>query len=145
MKFEDEWANLKLMGNHSSFTFNGTSSEWRSTVRLHFNSRNFSRPCYGVYIVRQKTTRKVIYIGKAGTMCQNGSFKKQDLEKRLVNREKKQTRQIIFGNRVSKHGELVIEYVIGISKNLIPGYLEAQLLQAYFDDHGHLPIDNATL
>ena len=145
MNFENEWVRLKKKGTHGLFTFKGKSSDWRSTVSLHFKSKNYNRPCYGVYVVRQKSTRQVIYIGKAGTMCQNGIFKEEDLEKRLVNREKDQTRQIIFGNRVLKHGELLIEYIIEISNNLIPGYLEAQLLQAYFDDHGVLPVDNATL
>lgn len=145
MTFENEWNQLKFQGSHGAFTFNGTATEWRKAVNGHFRSTTLTRPCYGVYVVRQKATGSVIYIGKSGTMCQDGTFKEQDLEKRLVNREKGERRQVIFGQRVVAHGELVIEYVVLKSKAMLPGYLEALLLQAYYDEHQKLPIDNAAL
>lgn len=78
-------------------------------------------------------------------MRQDGSFKPQDLQKRLVNKEKGQSRKYVFGQRVVDYGELLIEYVVLKSKSLIPGYLEALLLQAYYDEHNELPVDNASL
>ncbi len=78
-------------------------------------------------------------------MCQDGSLKSQDLQERLVNREKGQSRKYVFGQRVVDYGELLIEYVVLKSKSVIPGYLEARLLQAYCDEHNQLPIDNASL
>ncbi len=143
MNFETEWEQLKQHGTHGSFTFKGDSSEWDSTVREHFRTRELPRPSYGVYLVRNKSTREVIYIGKSGTMCQNGTFKDQDMQRRLVNKEKGERRQVIFGQRVAKHGELLIEYVILRSRELLPGYLEGHMLQAYFRDYGRLPLDNA--
>ena len=91
MKFEDEWNHTRQQGHYGSFTFAGTANDWRSTVASHFETSPLQRPCYGVYVVRQGKTGEVIYIGKSGTMRQDGSFKPQDLEKRLVNREKGQT------------------------------------------------------
>lgn len=145
MKFDDEWDQLKQSGHYGSFSFNGTAADWRSTVSAHFKASKLQRPCYGVYVVRQKSTNQVIYVGKAGTMQQGGTYKKQDLQERLVNRENGQARQVVFGQRVVDHGELLIEYVVLKSKSLISGYIEARLLQAYFDDNQKLPIDNASL
>ena len=145
MKFEDEWKRIKQLGHYGSFTFAGTANEWRSTVAAHFETSPLQGPCYGVYVVWQRATDKVIYIGKSGTMCQDGSFKNQGLAKRLVNREKGQMRQVIFGERVEKYGELLIEYVVAKDSSMIPGYLEARLLQAYYDEHNQLPPDNASL
>jgi hypothetical protein len=145
VKFKDEWNQLKQAGHYGSFSFKGTANDWRSAVASHFKTSTLKRPCYGVYVVSQSRTGKVIYVGKSGTMCQDGSFKDQDLEKRLVNREKKQSRKEVFGQRVLRFGELLIEYVVVKSQSLIPGYLEARLLQAYYDEHKELPIDNASL
>jgi len=145
MKFKNEWNQLKQTEYNGSFSFNGTATDWRSAVSSHFETCTIKRPHYGVYVVIQKSTGSIIYIGKSGTMCQDGSFKPQDLQKRLVNREKGQSRKYVFGQRVVDYGELLIEYVILKSKSLIPGYLEARLLQAYYDDYKKLPIDNASL
>ena len=145
MKLLDEWNQLKQTEHQGSFNFNGTASDWRSVVSSHFKTCTIERPHYGVYIVIQKSTGNIIYVGKSGTMCQDGSFKDQDLQKRLVNREKGQSRKYVFGQRVVDYGELLIEYVVLKSKSLIPGYLEARLLQAYYEDHKNLPIDNASL
>ena len=145
VKFEDEWNQIKQAGHYGSFSFSGTAADWRSAVSSHFKASKLERPCYGVYVIRQKSTGKVIYVGKSGTMCQDSSFKDEDLQERLVNREKDQSRKDVFGQRVVDYGELLIEYVVLKSKSLIPGYLEARLLQAYYDDHKVLPIDNASL
>lgn len=145
MKFEDEWNQIMQTGHYGSFTFNGSVADWRSAVASHFKTTTFAGPCYGVYLVRQKTTNNIIYVGKAGTVRQDGTFKDQDLKKRLVNREKGKSRKEIFGMRVTNHGELLIEYVVFKSNLLIPGYIEARLLQAYFDENKKLPVDNASL
>jgi len=145
LKFEDEWKRIKELGYYGSFLFAGMANDWRSTVASHFKTSTLQRPCYGVYVVRQRKTGEVIYVGKSGTMRQDGSFKPQDLEKRLVNREKGQIRQVIFGERVVRFGELLIEYVVLKDSSIIPGYLEARLLQAYYDEFNQLPPDNASL
>lgn len=144
MNFKDEWSKLKKAEHSGSISFGGKSDDWRSAVSSHFKTSSLKRPYYGVYVIYQKSTGKIIYVGKAGTMSQDGSFKDQDLPKRLVNREKDRSRKDVFGQRVIDYGELIIEYVILKSKSLIPGYLEALLLQAYYDEHNELPIDNAS-
>jgi hypothetical protein len=144
LKFKDEWSKLKKAEHSGSFRFSGTAADWSSAVSSHFKTSSLKRPYYGVYVIYQKTTGKILYVGKAGTMRQDGFFKGQDLPKRLVNREKGQGRKDVFGQRVADYGELIIEYVILKSKSLIPGYLEALLLQAYYDEHNRLPVDNAS-
>jgi len=145
MIFNTEWNKIKKAGHYGSFSFNGSANQWNSAVSSHFKISKLKRPCYGVYVVTQKSTGNIIYVGKAGTMCQDGSFRPQDLQKRLVNREKGQRRKFVFAQRVVNYGDLVIEYVVLKSKSPIPGYLEAHLLQAYYDQHNELPIDNAAL
>jgi hypothetical protein len=145
MNFEKQWARLKGCGIYGSFNFKGTEADWRPTVAEHFRSRTISRPAYGVYIVRQESTHNIIYIGKSGTMKQDGSLKDQDFIKRLVNREKGQRRNIIFGERVVRFGPLLIEYLVLDPKKLVPGYVEARLLQAFYRENGHLPRENSIL
>jgi hypothetical protein len=145
VKFSDEWDQIKKTGNYGSFSFGGTADEWRSAVSSHFMTATLERPCYGVYVVSQISTGNIVYVGKSGTVCQDGSFKDEDLPKRLINREKNQSRKDVFGQRVMVYGKLLIEYVVLKSKSLIPGYLEARLLQAYFDEYKELPIDNTSL
>jgi hypothetical protein len=145
MDFEREWTRLKRCGTHGSFAFKGTSADWRQAVSQHFRSMRYARPIYGVYVVRQRATTNVIYIGKGGTMQQGGRLKAQELDKRLVNREKGRSRKDVFGERVVTYGELLIEYVILNPQKLVPGYVEARLLQAFFNVNGCLPSGNDVL
>ncbi len=144
MILKKEWNQIKEIGHYGSFSFSGIATDWNTAVSLHFKTSTLERPYYGVYIVNQKSTGNIIYIGKSGTMCQDGSFKEQDIPRRLVNKEKGQSRKYVFGKRVVNYGELLIEYVIMKSESELPGYLEARLLQAYYDEHKKLPVDNVS-
>jgi hypothetical protein len=145
MKFEAEWTRTKAGGIYAYFTFNGVAADWNQAVHAHFKPKKHSGPHYGVYVFRQKSTAEVIYIGKSGTMQQDGTLKPQDFEKRLVNNEDGKPRNSRMGARVSQYGDLLIEYVILNPQKLAPGYVEARLLQAFFDEHRHLPPDNSEL
>jgi hypothetical protein len=111
-------------------------------VHGHFNKVDYNGRMHGVYLVKQLRSGNIVYIGKSGTMRQDGTYKNQDLERRLTNKEKGERRNSICGQRVEKYGELLIEYIILDTTVLVPGYVEAMLLQAYYDERRCLPPDN---
>ncbi len=100
---------------------------------------------YGVYLVRRVSTDAVIYIGRGGCIAASGQFKEQDVPGRLkATRRDKNTKRDIPANgwfeglRIAE-GALKIEYVLLGKDPIGPGLAEAQLLQAFLDDHGVLP------
>lgn len=145
MKFVDEWTRLKTGHVHGTFRFNGVASDWHACVQQHFRSVNVKRPAYGVYVVKSASTQEIVYIGKSGTVRQNGTFGEQDLPGRLTANEGHAPRKLEFERRVKQYGELAIEYVIIDHHSELPGYSEARLLQSYFDEYRCLPVDNKEL
>ncbi|WP_372365123.1 hypothetical protein [Candidatus Uabimicrobium sp. HlEnr_7] len=116
----------------------------------HFSAvarQNLKEYCdsYGVYIIRQATTLKIIYIGKAGTVKNDGTFKQQGLFKRLTNeRSQKTPANIWFKGLLDKYGSLQIDYFI-LEKSFCPAFAEAILLQTYLNENGFLPEKNEAL
>lgn len=106
----------------------------------------------GVYIVKGKANgiHSVLYIGMAGTMKSDGTFKKQMLPSRLkaLQRWKGQRvrRNVFFQERMTAlhMQQLVFEWFVTFDgkTKVIPAYAESQLLQTYFDDYGALPAWN---
>ena len=47
-----------------------------------------------------------------------------------------------FRDVVAQYGDLQIEFVVLDSTTLVPGYIEAILLQAFLNDFGRLPALN---
>lgn len=102
---------------------------------------------YGVYIFRKNTKDgDILYIGKSGTILQNGSFKTQDLRKRLNNKQdRKQKRQDFLSKKIAedtKIKQIFIEWYIIDERKYLPSLIEAQLLQDYYTQHSCLPIWN---
>ncbi len=97
---------------------------------------------YGVYIISDPQGR-VVYIGRSGTMLNDGRFQKQTLRGRLTNRQGERSRQEFFGDMlIERHVQsLHFEWFVTFSEanGILPSLAESQLLQAYFDDHGRLP------
>jgi hypothetical protein len=87
----------------------------------------------GVYIITGilNQRKRVLYIGMAGTMKRDGTFKKQMLPKRLTAVQNYSgrwiSRAIFFQQKMEE---------------LIPAYAEIQLLQSYFNDNRVLPLWN---
>lgn len=97
---------------------------------------------YGAYIISDSEGR-VLYVGRSGTMLNDGRFQRQTLLGRLTNRQGGLSRQEFFGNMLrerdvqSLHFEWFVTF--GGANKVLPSLAESQLLQAYFDDHGRLP------
>lgn len=145
--FEEEVKWLRnLVGNkrYDYFDYNGEKS-FRKAVKAHFAGARGARK-YGVYIVRYQESNEVIYVGKGGTIEQDGNFGKQDMPERLINtRNGNKTANATFLEYYNNGGPLRIQYFLLPDKELCPGMIEAFLLQAYLKEHGHLPKKNKEL
>ena len=99
----------------------------------------------GVYIIYKLAKGKVtlVYVGKSGTMNQNGTFKEQKLRKRLNNKQDGVKRQEYFENKIEQESidALDIYWYVTFDKNHqdLPAYVEGLLLQRYFEVYGELP------
>lgn len=76
---------------------------------------------------------------------QKGSFKSQDLRKRLNNKQDGIKREDFFAKKIkedTKIEQIIIEWYIIDERKYLPGLIEALLLQDYFTQHSCLPIWN---
>lgn len=85
----------------------------------------------------------IVYIGKSGTMLQDGSFKNQLLRKRLNNKQDGIKRQKYFEHKIESEAidALDIYWFVTFDENHhdLPGFVEGQLMQRYFNLYGCLP------
>lgn len=103
------------------------------------------------YISFSKTTIEsfdnIIYIGKAGTVEQKGIFKGQALIGRLTNSRNNQSSRPYFREKFMNNpgiNKLVI-MCCKVNKQFIPSYLEACLIQDYYNHKKTLPEWNVAL
>jgi len=102
----------------------------------------------GVYVIYKLAGGKIelVYVGKSGTMNQNGTFKEQKLRKRLNNKQDGVKRQEYFENKIATENidALDIYWYVTFDKNNqdLPAYVEGVLLQHYFEAYGELPAWN---
>jgi DNA-binding transcriptional MerR regulator len=99
-----------------------------------------------VYVIEAMgSAREIVYIGKAGTMCQDGTWKRQMLRKRLCNQQRGKSRQECFQDMLAETGarELRFEWFVtgapNAERTILPVLAEAELLQAFYDDTGDCP------
>ena len=97
----------------------------------------------GVYIIFN-TSNSVIYIGKGGTINQNGEYENQGIMGRLTNTRKVGNANSVFDGYRRKYGSIRIEY-ISLPLDCSPSLVEAYLLQAFLNEKGNLPPENCTL
>ena len=96
---------------------------------------------FGIYIIykNEKIYENIIYIGKAGEIDNIGVEKKQGLSKRLSNTRDKKSANEYFKDLFSDDiKELIIEYY-ETPKTYIPSFIEATLIQEYFQTFKKLP------
>lgn len=98
----------------------------------------------GIYLVYKDSIKEanLLYVGKSGLVKENGDFTKQSIFGRLRrNTSDGISRIVYFQKEVLKDsGErLVIQWFVTNGTDTLPGTLEAQLLQAYYDRYGNLP------
>jgi hypothetical protein len=102
----------------------------------------------GVYLVYRLAGGKIdiVYIGKSGTIQQNGKPKDQGLRKRLNNTHQGLNRQDYFNKKIEEENieALDIYWYVTFDNNYrdLPSFVEGLLIQKYFDLYGQLPIWN---
>ncbi|MFW9940472.1 MAG: hypothetical protein ACFFFT_05485 [Candidatus Thorarchaeota archaeon] len=100
---------------------------------------------YGFYLIYGVKGKKIelIYIGKAGTIQQNGVFKKQKLRKRLRMKQDKVPRRVFFQDviRENKYDHLLFRWFIINEKEIIdlPAFIEANLINKFYKKYKKLP------
>lgn len=99
----------------------------------------------GVYYTLRLASNKIdlVYIGKSGTVLQNGQFKSQMLNGRINNKQEGMKRQQYFEHKMEQEGidGLDIYWFVTYDKlnQDLPGFVEGQIMQRYYDVHGCLP------
>jgi len=102
----------------------------------------------GVYYILRLSRGKIdlVYVGKSGTIRQNGKFKEQGLNGRLNNKQEGIKREDFFNNKCEKENIKALDiywFVTFDNKNHdLPGFVEGTILQRYFEVHGKLPLWN---
>ena len=99
------------------------------------------------YIVRLSKGRiELVYIGKSGTIQQNGQFKDQGLQVRLNNKQEGLESQDFFESRILKENIDALDiywFVTFDAKTYdLPGFVEGLLMQRFFEVYGRLPLWN---
>lgn len=116
--------------------------------------------CYGVYII--SCNKKVLYIGKGGTLKQEKGINKLEYSKQTVKKRIKNTKRNNrsasewFEDLKNRHcicssDKLIIE-IICLDRErskkpslLVPGFIESLLLNAYYVQYRKLPEENKEL
>ncbi len=99
----------------------------------------------GVYYIVRLAKGKVelVYIGKSGTMQQQGAFKDQLLRSRINNKQEGIKRQEFFDKKMKEESIDALDiywFVTHDEKHHdLPGYVEGLLMQRYYAVHGTLP------
>ncbi len=99
----------------------------------------------GVYYILRLAEDKVslVYIGKSGTILNNGKFKEQGLNGRLNNKQESMKREDFFNKKCEDENidALDIYWFVTVDKenNDLPGFVEGTLIQRFYEVHGKLP------
>jgi hypothetical protein len=99
---------------------------------------------YGIYAFCNPINNDVLYIGKGGTLKNNGTYKKQNLNGRLKAARDSYPNSFEYIKYIMNQGnyESFIFLVLYSSDNYPPAYIEAVSLHQYFNLHNHLPMFN---
>ncbi len=103
---------------------------------------------YGIYVISgcRKEKREIIYIGKAGTVCQDGSMLQQGIRKRLTMKQDSVYRNRYFPEKMHEFGfdalhfKWLVTYRDG--SGTLPFFAEAELIFEYFSGSRCLPLLN---
>jgi hypothetical protein len=140
-QFQDTVDRLCSEHTNGSSIYRNSKDSFKGVVTTHF--RNVKRKNkYGVYLIRQQSTGELLYIGKGGTITNNGQFKSQDIPGRLKAIRGDQNAQEWFGSLVDERGPIVIKYIFFSEINMVPSFIEAVLLQEYLKEFSTLPYRN---
>jgi hypothetical protein len=98
----------------------------------------------GVYIIfRSDVLECPLYIGKAGTINTNGSWREQGLRKRLTMKQDQVYRRKFFCKLMADRGLAGLTFFWFVTHDqtsgVIPAFAEMALLQAHYDQFRCLP------
>ena len=98
----------------------------------------------GVYIIFQSDDlQRPIYVGKAGTIKTDGSWKIQGIRKRLTMKQSGMYRSKFFSKLMAEKGISSLTFFWFVTylqnSNIIPALAEMELLQAHYEQFGCLP------
>lgn len=102
----------------------------------------------GVYVISAaiESNREILYIGKAGTICQDGSFKSQGLKQRLIMKQDGMVRHIFFKTQMESLGLYSLHFewfaTFEAAEKVPPFLAESLLLAAFFSQFNRLPLWN---
>jgi hypothetical protein len=105
---------------------------------------------HGVYAISslKGSLSEFVYFGKAGTIAGDGHWKEQGLRRRLTKKQGKESRAVFFRRYIEENGldGLRFEWFVTFEaeSTVLPVFAEAQLLQAFFNEHRSLPKLNAS-
>ncbi|MBN3761161.1 hypothetical protein [Burkholderia sp. Ac-20365] len=128
--------------NHGEFELRAAESI-NDVVRLERVSDGF-----GVYVIygQCEGEREVLYIGKAGTICQDGTVKMQGIRSRLTMKQDGVYRREYFQSVIRDRGldALLFEWfeTYAGGKGHTPFLSEAILLDSFLQSTGSLPVLN---
>jgi hypothetical protein len=120
-------------------------SNFNSIIRHELANRR------GVYIWENADNGEVIYVGMAGKICQNGEFTNHDIQRRmlasrgrdLANRRDIQTNAYIKLKMQTYNISRLNIHPLYTYDRVLPGYVEAVILNCYFQINGRLPLLNS--
>jgi hypothetical protein len=144
--FHEKWAWLKnkFGQEHYKIEFSG-QRYFTKIIREHF--KDYSMRCLHYFQHEIKycyIDLPPLYIGKGGTIDQDGRYKAQDIMGRLTNTRKGGSANSVFDGYRRKYGSIRIEY-ISLPLDCSPTLVEAYLLQAFLNENGKLPPENLEL
>lgn len=102
----------------------------------------------GVYYILKLAQGHVelVYIGKSGSVNQDGSFKAQTLRNRINNKQNGSRRQGFFERKIREEGIDGLDIYWFVTWNEdhqdLPAYVEGVIMQNFFDVQGCLPAWN---
>ena len=105
----------------------------------------------GVYLWENSKTKEILYIGMAGKVKTDGKFANHSVQKRLLASRCKnllgkdiQTNQYIKDILNQDNIETLNIHVFHLKENQLPGFIEAVLINAYFQEKNCLPRYNSS-
>ena len=142
MKIQELIENYKKSNQHGIFELK------KDEIIDDIVDKNKVPNSYGIYIIYsiKILPENIIYIGRSGTMLNNGTFRSQGIAKRLTKVQNGLQRKIYFQKIIEecKYEKLVFLWITTFDKNYqeIPSFSEAKMMQAYFNQYKKLPLLN---
>ena len=99
---------------------------------------------YGIYAISDANNHNILYIGKGGTINNNGSYGNQNLNGRLKNARGQFPNSFEYFRDVMNQNNLhtLIFTVLYSNANNPPAYIESVSLLNYLNQNGNLPLLN---